>query len=182
MSIESIVARQSGRMTAVEVSRRPIEILLQELHHRVWEVRRDACEELGGHREARAIMALIQMLDDGVGAVRFCAAESLGKVGDRYAVAALIKQLKNPNFGSFAPLVESLAMLKPPEAIPHFIELLKSDDVRLRGVAANALMVMTRQFIAFKAKGTQEERDAAIAQWEAWWEKQRTATPTPQGT
>jgi HEAT repeat protein len=168
--MESAPAAKSGEV-AVAVQHRPQGVLLAELHHRIWEVRRDACEELAAYRNHQTVNALIPMLDDGVGAVRFSAAEALGKVGDRAATAPLIKHLHNTNFGSLVPLIESLANLKAQEAIPHMIELLKSTDVRTRGVAANALMAMTRQFIGFKAKGTEEERASAIDQWQKWWEK-----------
>jgi HEAT repeat protein len=152
--------------------------LIKDLNHRVWELRRNACEELGTSADARAVPHLIRLLTDGVGAVRFAAAEALGKIGDKSAVSSLIALLDNPQFGSYGPVIESLASLKAQEAIPYFIRFLRDHDARVRGLAANALMVMTRQFIGFKAKGTEEERNLAIAQWETWWEKnQHSATP-----
>src|SRR4051812_41393340 len=99
--------------------KRTFEQVLRETHHQIWEVRRDACEELAALRDRRAVAHLIRMLSDGVGAVRFCAAESLGKMGDHAAVEPLIKELNNPQFGSFAPVIESLASIKAPVAIPH---------------------------------------------------------------
>jgi HEAT repeat protein len=108
-----------------------------------------------------------------VGAVRFAAAESLGKLGDKSAIPALLTLLDNDHFGSYGPVIESLASLKAYDAIPAFIRFLRDRDPRVRGLAANALMVMTRQFISFKAKGTEEERNAGIQQWEKWWEKNK---------
>jgi HEAT repeat protein len=152
------------------------EKLVKDLSHRVWELRRNACEELGNSAEKRAVPHVIRLLGDGVGAVRFAAAEALVKIGDKSAVAPLLALLENPQFGSYGPVIESLASLKAQEAIPYFIKFLRDQDARVRGLAANALMVMTRQFISFKAKGTEEEREAAVALWEAWWEKnQNTA-------
>ena len=150
------------------------ENLLKDLNHRVWEIRRDACEELGDTGERRAVPYLMRALNDGVGAVRFAAAEALGKLGDKSAVPALLALLDNPNFGSYGPVIDSLANLKAKQAIPYFIRFLSDQDVRVRGLAANALMVLTRQFIGFKAKGTADERAAAIAQWELWWEKNKS--------
>jgi HEAT repeat protein len=147
--------------------------LVRDLNHRVWEVRRNSAEELGNAADARAVPHLVRLLSDGVGAVRFAAAEALGKLGDKSAVPALLALLDNPHFGSYGPVIESLASLKAQEAIPYFIRFLRDHDSRVRGLAANALMVMTRQFIGFKAKGTDEERATAIAQWEAWWEKNK---------
>jgi HEAT repeat protein len=147
--------------------------LMRDINHRVWEIRRNACEELGTLGDQRAVQHLIRLLADGVGAVRFAAAEALGKLGDKSAVPYLLGLLDDPHFGSYGPVIESLASLKAQEAIPYFIRFLRDHDARVRGLAANALMVMTRQFIGFKAKGTEEERAAAIAQWEQWWEKNK---------
>lgn len=149
------------------------EFLIRDLHHGVWEIRRNACEELSTLGDSRAVPHLLHLLHDGVGAVRFSAAEALGKMGDKIAVPALLELLDNPSFGSYGPVIESLASLKAQEAIPYFIRFLRDPDARMRGLAANALMVMTRQFISFKAKGSEEERALAVAQWEAWWEKNR---------
>jgi hypothetical protein len=147
--------------------------LLRDLNHRVWEVRRNACEELGASGDPRAVPELIRLLGDGVGAVRFAAAEALGKLGDKSAVPPLMKLLDEPNFGSYGPVIESLASLKAYGAIPALIRFLRDRDARVRGLSANALMVMTRQFINFKAKGAPEERETGIRQWEAWWEKNK---------
>jgi|GEM_PF-1836152 len=149
------------------------ETLVRDLNHRVWEIRRNACEELGAAADPRGVPHLVRLLQDGVGAVRFAAAEALGKLGDKSAVPALLQLLDNPNFGSYGPVIESLASLRAQEAIPFFIRFLRDQDPRVRGLAANALMVMTRQFISFKAKGSDTERAAAIQQWEAWWEKNK---------
>jgi len=147
--------------------------LLRDLNHQVWEIRRNSCEELGTSGDTRAVAYLTRLLSDGVGAVRFSAAEALGKLGDKSAIPSLISLLDNPHFGSYGPVIESLASLKAQEAIPYFIRFLRDHDPRVRGLAANALMVMTRQFIGFKAKGNEEERNVAIGQWEAWWEKNK---------
>lgn len=147
--------------------------LIRDLNHRVWEVRRNACEELGALADQRAAPHLIRLLNDGVGAVRFAAAEALGRLGDRSAVPALLALLDNPQFGSYGPVIDALASLRAQQAIPYFIRFLRDHDTRVRSLAANALMVMTRQFISFKAKGSVDERNAAIAQWEVWWEKNK---------
>ncbi|MCW8129952.1 MAG: HEAT repeat domain-containing protein [Planctomycetota bacterium] len=149
------------------------ETLIRDLNHRVWEVRRDACEELGLRGDRRAVPHLVRLLADGVGAVRFSAADALGKLGDKSVIPQLIKQLDNKHFGAYGPVIESLANLKSVEAIPHFIKFLRDPDSRLRGLAANALMVITRQLIVFKAKGTDEERELSIKQWETWWSKNK---------
>ncbi len=146
--------------------------LVKELGHDVWEVRRDACEDLAAKGDKRAIPHLVRLLNDKVGAVRYAAVEALGKVavGEKTVVPQIIRLLDSPYFGSYAPVIESLANLKAPEAIPYFIRLLRDEDPRVRNVSASALMVTTRQVIPFKAKGTPEEREVAIKQWESWWQ------------
>jgi len=151
----------------------PLETLIAELSHRVWEVRRDACEELGQRGDVRAIPELVGKLHDSVGAVRFAAAEALGRLGDRSVIPHLVKLLYEQDFGAYAPVIDALANLRAVEAVPIFILLLGDPDARARGMAANALMVITRQVIPFKAKGTDAEREAAIARWQAWWEKNK---------
>jgi HEAT repeat protein len=121
----------------------------------------------------------VQALDDDVGAVRYAAAEALGKIGDTAAVPHLLQRLNQKDFGALGPLIESLANLKSVQAIPHFILFLRDHDPRVRGLAANALMVMTRQFIAFKAKGTLQEREVAVLEWETWWAKNKNSFKLP---
>jgi HEAT repeat protein len=149
--------------------------LLRDLNHRVWEIRRNACEELGTGGDPRGVPYLIRLLGDGVGAVRFSAAEALGKLGDRQAIPPLLALLDNEHFGAYGPVIEALGNLRSTEAIPYFIRFLRDADPRVRSLAANALMVMTRQFISFKPKGPEAERNAAIQQWETWWEKNRSS-------
>jgi HEAT repeat protein len=158
-----------------EIVKPDLESLFRDLNHGVWEVRRDACEELGSSGDRSAVPHLIRLLGDGVGAVRFAAADALGKIGDKAAVTALLPLIDDPNFGSYGPVIESLANLRAMEAVPRFIRMLSDRDPRVRGLAANALMAMTRQFIGFKAKGSEEERANSIQQWVAWWEKNKNS-------
>lgn len=156
------------------------EALIKDLNHRVWEVRRNACEELGALGDKRAVPHLTRLLGDGVGGVRFAAAEALGRLGDRASIPALLGLLDDPHFGAYGPVIDALASLRAQQAIPYFIRFLRDHDARVRSLAANALMVMTRQFINFKAKGSEAERNASIALWEAWWEKKKHEVLGPQ--
>ncbi len=149
--------------------------MVSELNHRIWEVRRDACEDLALLGDKNAVKPLLRALQDGVGAVRFAAAEALGKFGDLSVVPHLIQILDTPKWGAYGPVIESLAMLKAKEAIPYFIRFLRDSDPRVRGLSANALMVVTRQVIPFKAKGKEEDREEAVKQWEGWWKKNQAS-------
>jgi HEAT repeat protein len=167
----------SGRQLPVQISaNEPVGIsedefneLLHELNHDIWEVRRNAAEDLGNIADPRAVPYLTQRLSDAVGGVRFAVVEAIGKISDPRAVPALLQLLDDPTFGAFGPVIEALANMKSVEAIPYFIRFLRDEDQRIRGLAHNSLMVMTRQFIPFKAKGSEEERESAVQQWEAWW-------------
>ncbi|MCX7805621.1 MAG: HEAT repeat domain-containing protein [Planctomycetota bacterium] len=147
--------------------------LLLDLEHPVWEIRRDAAEDLGNLGEQAALPSLVRHTRDPVGAVRFACVEAIGKLGGTAYAKDLVALLDDPSFGAVAPVIEALANLKDPIAIPYFIRFLRDPDPRIRGLASNSLMVLTRQFIAFKAKGTEEEREQAVRQWEEWWEKNR---------
>ena len=149
------------------------EALVAELNHRIWEVRRDACEDLTALNDKRAVPYLVRMLRDGVGAVRFAAAEALGKLRDPSVVPDLLRILDDPLWGAYGPVIESLAALRAKVAIPFFIRYLRDKDTRIRNVASSALMVVTRQVIPFKAKGPEEEREQSVKLWETWWQKNK---------
>jgi HEAT repeat protein len=147
--------------------------LLLDMEHPVWEIRRDAAEELGNLGDQNALPSLARHIRDPVGAVRFACVEAIGKLGGVAYAKDLMALLDDPSFGAVAPVIEALANLKDPLAIPYFIRFLRDPDPRIRGLASNSLMVLARQFIPFKAKGTDEEREQGIRLWEEWWEKNK---------
>jgi hypothetical protein len=154
--------------------------LVHELHHRIWEVRRDACFELGMIGDRQAIPPLIQMLQDGIGGVRFAAAEALGRLGDPKVIPDLQRLLDDPLFGTYAPVMEALTSLKARDSVPHFIRFLRDHDAYQRRVASNCLRELTGHFVNFDPQGSDESREAAAREWEAWWE-QNKATFLAQG-
>ena len=111
-----------------EVSYEEFEQFLKDLNHRVWEVRRDACERLGEIGDPRAVDALIFALQDGVGAVRFAAAGALGKLGDPIAIPALLTLLESNEFGTHGPVIEALTELGtdregPSRNVCHIVDI-----------------------------------------------------------
>lgn len=148
----------------------PVPELLQDLRHDVWEVRRNAAEELGARNDRRATIPLCKSLDDGVGGVRYAAAEALGKIQDPLSIPSLIKLLEDPTFGVYGPVIEALANMRAMAAVPYLIGFLQHDDARIRSLAANSLLILTRQPIPFKAKGKPEEREQGYALWVQWWD------------
>lgn len=151
----------------------PVPVLLQDLRHDVWEVRRNAAEELGALNDRRATLGLCRCLDDGVGGVRYAAAEALGKIQDPLSIPGLLKLLEDPTFGVYGPVIEALANMRAMGAVPYFIGFLQHDDARIRSLAANSLLILTRQPIPFKAKGKPEEREQGYNLWVAWWDKNK---------
>ncbi|MGH7142867.1 MAG: HEAT repeat domain-containing protein [Planctomycetota bacterium] len=151
----------------------PLPELLQDLRHDVWEVRRNAAEELAALNDRRATIPLCRCLDDGVGGVRYAAAEALGRIQDPLSIPSLIKLLGDPTFGVYGPVIEALANMRAMGAVPYFIGFLQHDDARIRSLAANSLLILTRQPIPFKAKGKPEERAQGYALWEQWWDKNK---------
>jgi HEAT repeat protein len=161
----------ANEANAADVSQ--FERLVHELNHRIWEVRRDACDELGLLGDKRAIPALIRMLQDGIGGVRFAAAEALGRLGDRVVIPELLRLLDDALFGTHGPVMEALTSLKAKEAAPYFIRFLRDPDVHQRRVASNCLRELTGHFITYDPQGRPEARDAAARDWEAWWEQNK---------
>lgn len=153
----------------------PFDRLIHELNHRIWEVRRDSCDELGVLGDTRAIPALIRMLQDGIGGVRFAAAEALGRLGERSVIPELIRLLEDPLFGTHGPVMEALTTLKARNAVPYFIRFLRDRDVHQRRVASTCLRELTGHFITFDPQGREEARETAVREWEAWWQQNKTA-------
>lgn len=147
--------------------------LIHELNHRIWEVRRDACDELGLLGDKRAIPALIRMLQDGIGGVRFAAAEALGRLGDPAVIPDLLRLLGDSLFGTHGPVMEALTALKAKESVPHFIRFLRDHDMHQRRVASNCLRELTGHFVNFDPQGREELREASAREWEAWWQQNK---------
>ena len=144
--------------------------LIADLTSRAWELRRDACEDLGERREARAVPYIVNLLKDAVGAVRYAAVQSLGRIGGDEVVQPLLECLTDENFGDHARVLEAVGNMRRVEAIPYLIQYLRHLDPTVRGIANTSLMITTGQSLGFKAAAPEEERETAIMKWEAWWE------------
>jgi tetratricopeptide (TPR) repeat protein len=53
--------------------------------------------------------------------------------------------------------------------VPILIEALRLSDPELRAVAAQKLTEYTGQHFGYRPQGTPEDREAAIARWNQWW-------------
>jgi len=144
--------------------------LIADLSSRAWELRRDACEDLGQRGEKIAVAYIVNLLKDSVGAVRYAAVQSLGRIGGDEIVQPLLDCLADEGFGDHAPVLEAIGNMGRAEAIPYLIKFLRDPDPMMRGIANTSLMVTTGQVLGFKATAPEEEREMAIMKWEAWWE------------
>jgi len=144
--------------------------LVADLSSRAWELRRDACEDLGQRREKRAVPYIVNLLRDTVGAVRYAAVQALGMIGGDEIVQPLLDCLADTDFGDHAPVLEAIGNMRRAEAIPYLLTFLRDPDPMIRGIANTSLMVTTRQALGFQATAPEEDREMAIMKWEAWWE------------
>ena len=77
---------------------------------------------------------------------------------------------------------EAIGGLRKFEAIQIFLNFLRDEDSRTRGVANTALMVTTGKSMGFRTKGTVEQRETAIRKWEEWYQQHLEdtgASPAP---
>ena len=160
---------------------RSTEELIEDLSSRAWELRRDACEDLGRRREKKGVPYVINLLKDSVGAVRFAAVQTLGRIGGDEVVQPLLSCLADESFGDHAPVLEAIGNMRRAEAIPYLIHFLHDQDPTIRGIANTSLMVTTGQALGFRATAPEEEREDAIMKWQAWWEANE-GTFVPPGT
>ena len=127
----------------------------------------------GMDRRPDAATKVIPFLADDDRRIRLEAIRTLGKLGSRKAVPALLAMLSRAKTKAFRfEIVRSLAMIGDITAAPDLINLLESTDPAMRAEAATALRFLTREMMGFEAKGSLEDRTAAVRRWRRWWEKE----------
>jgi hypothetical protein len=140
----------------VVVNAQSVSVLVDELRHPTWTVRRDAAKQLGAldwgdlTPDSSVIEALAACLSDREPAVRLAAATALGDIGPaaEEAVPALAKVFTNQNNSSDlrAAAVRALGFVGPAagDAVPEMIGVLTNYHNRsdLRQAAAEALGAM----------------------------------------
>ncbi len=122
----------------------PIEIepIIEELKDEDDIVRRNAAEELGETKDAKAVGPLIEALKDKDLRVRMNAADALGKIRDARAVEPLIKVLRDKDYNIRMNAAEALGRIKDERAVEPLIEALKDEDnifLNIQWKAADAL-------------------------------------------
>ncbi len=124
-------------------------------------------------RRPDAAARVIPFLENKDRRIRKEAIRSLGKLARKQAVPALLALLTREKAKSMrVELVRSLAMIGDITAAPDLINLLDSKDPGMRAEAATALRFLTREMMGFEAKGSLEERSAAVHRWRRWWERE----------
>jgi HEAT repeat protein len=151
--------------------------LVSALNSSDWIVRMYAAKALGRLNDPRAVMPLRGLLQDPVKTVREEASAALVAIG-RPAVPPLIESLAHPDWMVRLRAVESLKMIRPPEAVPALIALgfhdpdsaVREDAVRALGVIGDKraveplITIVTQQprfrLVAIEALGVIGDRRA----------------------
>lgn len=105
------------------------------------------------------LLDLVDRLDDPERAAD--AHVTLAGFQDRNAVRVLIWLLGHQKAEVRVLALDALVKLKSYRAIPHVVDLLKDDEIRVRTRAGDALLVLTRNNTA----------ETSYDYWAAWWKK-----------
>jgi len=98
-----------------------------------------AAFELGESKSKKAVMPLVSALSDSDIRVRKRSAEALGKIGDGRSAKALAKCLSDKDIPLRNLCRQALVKIGAP-AVPYLIQLLRSDNQRLREEAGKMLV------------------------------------------
>ncbi len=115
-----------------------IERIVKLLGHSQAHIRMQACEALIRLGED-ATPFLISAMEHGNPEVRKGAARALGGIGSRASVGPLLKQLKKEEAGVAQFIVDALAEIRDPKAVPALCRMTRSSSLILRYSAVRAL-------------------------------------------
>ena len=119
-----------------------VDVMLEELKHPSYVVRRRAAESLGGFKERRVVESLIAVLEntDEMKSIRAAAVVSLGALKDERAAASLLAALSDENAEIRLRAAAALGTLKDAKAVAKLSEIvenpLEPDNVRAVAVAS----------------------------------------------
>lgn len=116
--------------------------LIELLHDKVLDVRREAASALGNLRVASAVGPLIERLRDEHPWVRLDAIHSLGQIGDPAALEALAPLLKNPGPDQSDCAECAVGMIGGPKALALLKSGLENTDPRRREAAIAGLSAL----------------------------------------
>lgn len=114
---------------------------MEYIHHTSAFVRERAAHEMGDRKDSEAVPALIDLLWDDAPNVRNKAAWALGEIRSRGAIEPLTRKAfeEDEEIAIRCQAIRGLGEIGDPAAAPALLELLKSNDSRLRSQAADAL-------------------------------------------
>ncbi|MCP9451417.1 MAG: HEAT repeat domain-containing protein [Nitrospira sp.] len=135
------VQESASRILASIADAEALDSLVAALNSSDWIVRMYIAKALGRLSDPRAVAPLLELLQDPVKTVREEASAALVAIG-RPAVPHLIEALTHPDWMVRLRAIESLKMIRPPEAVPALITLAFHDpDSTIREDAVRALGV-----------------------------------------
>ena len=125
---------------------------------------------------ARKFLTTLAHKDDHALALE--ASIALAERSELASIVPLLRQLQSKEpyerfqaLGALAPMIgQGLA--------PHFIEALRDESEMVARRASRTLRQYAKQSFGFEPGANREEREAAIRNWEEWWENYRQGEPT----
>jgi len=157
-------------------------VLIKALADPAADVRKEAIRVLDDRVSSEAVTAVTGALQDVEGAVRGAAAGALRQMKAKGSAPALVEAfLKETEQGALRSEVDALVDLEYRD-LSRFPEIL----ARLRQVAPDnrwaggrLLQHLSGQDHTARYGATPQEVDAALAQWQTWWEQTGSRTPRP---
>jgi hypothetical protein len=134
---------------------------------------------------AADVAALKAAVESGSAVAQMIAAVPLSRLAPQEARKLLEPLVRSEHDGVKLAAARGLANLGDRAALPVLLSLLDSAEPRIRARSHQSLRAISSQPITFIADGTKEERNASIAKWKEWLEKEGEKvawkTPLPEG-
>jgi HEAT repeat protein len=157
-------------------------VLIEALADPAADVRKEAIRVLDDRVSSEAVTAVTGALQDAEGSVRGAAAGALSQMKAKGSAPALVEAfLKETEQGALRSEVDALVDLEYRD-LSRFLEVL----ARLKQVAPDnrravgrLLQHLSSQDHTPRYGATPQEVDAALAQWQTWWDQTGSRTPRP---
>jgi hypothetical protein len=112
-------------------------------------------------------------IDDPDPVVRYKVLLCLKAMRHEAALPYLKSRMEDPDTDVRVNAFDAMAELGCREAVPFLIDALDDESHRLRRVAQNSLHMITGRTFDYDADSEREERNQAIARWQAWWDEEQ---------
>lgn len=181
-----VVAALNERLGPLDESAR-LRLLLEYVDDSSPNLRYASVDALGNLKRPEAADAIRAAFEDNSSQVRQRAVEVLHQVDRRRGFALLLSALRDEDdWIREAAAMQLMLLLRSPgpeatKAYPVLVAAMDPADPVVCRTAIYALSRVTGKPWRLKAAMSDKERDAVIARWRAWWDKQKTASPYARG-